>query len=167
MIKLFLFLFLIDISLSQNATERSNIACGDYICYKSHGVCFGNGTTCICDEFYGTYPDDSSTMCNYAKKSQLLAFLLESIISFGAGHFYILNLSYAIPKFLIFAMGYTFFIALGILNKKREETDPTTLLISLAGCLSCVTMIIWQLVDMIMFGMNNYEDGNGIALYPW
>jgi hypothetical protein len=157
---------------SSGSSEDSENGCGEgvnmKICTVGQGTCIGDPpATCLCDDPYDTYPENNQTMCNYTKKSQLIAFFLELIVTFGAGHFYTLNLKYAIPKVLFWFMGYFFFITLRVINKKKEENHPTTLLVALGGLISCCGMVIWQLVDIFMFALNKYSDGHGIDLKEW
>ena len=161
---LFLFSNMADLVLTQ--AQPANIQCGKYICFGSQGTCFYN-TTCICNAASDTFPEDSAVMCNYSRKSQIIAFLLETVVSFGAGHFYILNLSMAIPKLLCWIIGYSFFISIRLISSKREENDSTALLLSLGGCLTCFVMVSWYIADVIMFAFNKYGDGNGIYLQSW
>ena len=62
--------------------------CATTYCSINGGTC--NGNTCACKSGYIT-KDASSIPCCYKQKSQLTAFLLEFIFSFGFGHFYIGN----------------------------------------------------------------------------
>jgi hypothetical protein len=160
-------LFFFNLSgINSLTTAAPDLACGTVICYQSQGIC-NNNTTCVCNTTYDTYPEDSTVMCNYKKKSQLLAFILELFVTFGAGHFYTLNLKMAIPKVLFWFLGYSLFIILRIINKKKDENNPTMLMISLWGCLTCTIMVIWQIVDIFMFALNGYQDGYGIDLQSW
>jgi hypothetical protein len=165
--KIIILAFLLKMICCQEMADIPDLECGKKVCYRNYGTCFGNGTTCICNSTHETYPEDSVVMCNYTRKSQLIAFLLECFITFGAGHIYVMNLTQGIIKFLFWALGYSLFISLRVLSKKREENDATTLIISLGGCICCVGMVIWQLIDVIMFGLNSYQDGYGIDLNPW
>ena len=137
-----------------------------------HGDCiqFSDDTTkyfCNCHEGYDTYPDDSPKRCNYLKKSQLKAFLLELILCYGAGHFYIHNYKRAIPKLIVFAFFYCLFIALRIVTKAKEENKKTNLLISISAGISLLGMVTWQIIDLIGFGKNQFDDGNNIGLKMW
>jgi hypothetical protein len=162
------FLSIINISKCEETTRAEELQCGNVRCSSSTAKCVGvPAVTCVCFTDWETYPEDSVEMCNYKKKDQWIAFVLELVVSFGAGHFYTSNLTYAIPKLLYWIAGYTCFIALRVISNKKEENDPLVLMISFAGCLTCVGMIIWQVVDCFMYGLNKYQDGNGIDLKEW
>ena len=95
------------------------IDCNTNKCVDGAGKCVDFATSnCTCIPEYDTYPISSTIKCNYQKKSQLTAFILELILSYGSGHFYINNINIAIPKFLFWYTGYYLFI---ILNKKKMK----------------------------------------------
>jgi TM2 domain-containing membrane protein YozV len=61
---------------------------------------------CECNKGYSSYDiehnlTNSEIFCCYAKKSQLIAFLLELFLGFGIGHFYLGNITYATIKLFI------------------------------------------------------------------
>ena len=95
------------------------------------------------------------------------AFFLELFLCFGAGHFYIHNYKFAVPKFIVFAFFYCLFIALRLITKAKEENKKANLIISISAGISFVGMLMWQIIDLVNFGKNNYEDGNQISLMNW
>ena len=168
--KIILILFFINLYLF-NCDGTVN---GKTLCESEceHGDCIqiSNDDTkffCNCHEGYVTYPDDSQNKCNYRKKSQLKAFLLELILCYGAGHFYIHNYKRAIPKLVVFAFFYCLFIALRIVTKAKEENKKANLIISISAGISLLGMITWQIIDLIGFGKNQFDDGNNIGLNVW
>ena len=61
---------------------------------------------CECNKGYSSYDiehniTNSDIFCCYAKKSQLISFLLELFLGFGIGHFYLGNITYATVKMFI------------------------------------------------------------------
>lgn len=145
-----------------------NITCGYTICYHGNGVCIGNPpSSCVCFDGYDTYPYNSEIMCSYTKKKQLIAFILELVITFGIGHLYTLNFTMGIPKMIFWIVGYVLLVSLRIVNKKRADNNPTTLMLGLAGCIICSGMVVWQIVDLLMFAFNKHLDGYGIELQSW
>jgi hypothetical protein len=71
-----------------------------------------------------------------------------------------------ILKAVYFAMTCALFILVRVLSKKTEENNTFILIVALLGCLNCIGVIVWQLVDIILIGLNRYVDGNGVDLYP-
>ena len=69
--------------------QKPLVICNKYTCPKSRGLC-NEENQCICIKGYDTIDDLSKGdfYCNYKKKSKLIAFLLEFVLGFGAGHFY-------------------------------------------------------------------------------
>ncbi len=179
---LFLFSFIVQKTNSQNATNQipndSNkiefIQCGLSRCLISNGYCKENNndgkTTkyeCQCLKEYGTIPNEFNYACNYKKKSQLTAFLLELFISNGAGHFYVENYAYAVPKLITWVFSYYFFIFIRICCKSAEDNRRINILITVLASISCIGMFTWQLLDLVLFGLNKYKDSYEIDLISW
>jgi len=160
-------------STQQTPIEATNtIQCGVYQCVNNAGKCINfMMSNCTCLPEYDTFPVTSIIRCNYEKKMQKTAFLLELFLSYGSGHFYINNSKMAIPKFLFWFTGYYLFIILRVIYKQKEDEDPdknTFATVSIIlGFIFLILMVIWQIVDLVMFGLNKYTDGNGIDLLPW
>jgi hypothetical protein len=164
-ISLLIFIF----NLFKINCENTDIICGNYTCVYGNGLCIKNGTEsiCICSEFYDSYPINQTLKCNYKRKKQYVAFLLETLVTYGAGHFYTGNYQLAVPKLFFWVISYCLFIFLRVVTKSNEESNTTALIISLLACLFLTGMLGWQLTDVIIYGMNLYMDGNGIGLLPW
>ena len=143
---------------------------GETQCDKGDCVQFSDAPNkyfCECHKGYDTYPYDNTIKCNYRKKSQIKAFLLELLLCYGAGHFYIHNYKRAIPKLIVFAFFYCLFIALRIITKAKEENKKANLIISISAGVSLVGMITWQIIDLVGFGKNQFDDENNIGLKDW
>lgn len=140
--------------------------CGFYKCPKYGGECTGQfKETCTCNDEYATYPYDTDILCQYKKKKQLIAFLLEFFLMLGIGHYYLENYVHAILKSIIFLTAYSLFITLKFLSVKTEQNNPYRVVISLIASLFLITIIIWQCIDVILMGIGFYTDGNGVELY--
>lgn len=168
---------------------------------SSHGKCFYdiisyfqfNKTlpfkSCVCDQGWTDDPENKDVRCCYKKKSQFVAWALESFVGFGAGHFYIENDFLAMIKLLL---GISFFCSCCLISLCFcYKEDPTALmgegrsrriykdsgmsfhyplkykLINFLLIFSCCAILIWQLTDSVLFGINFYTDGNGIELESW
>jgi hypothetical protein len=152
--------------LNERNLQDQILNCGDYKCPSTGGKCSGQySETCVCFPDYDSFPFDTYEMCNYKKKKQLYAFLLETFLMFGVGHFYLENYLHAIIKAIFFALGYFLFILLRTISKKTEENNTLTLVIAFMGCLTCLGMIIWQIIDIVLLGLGKYTDGNDVQLY--
>ena len=171
--KFFLILFFINLQLFNcDDSEENAKLCPDGETQCDHGDCiqFSDDPSqylCQCHKGYDTYPSDNSIKCNYSKKSQLKAFLLELLLCYGAGNFYIHNYKRAIPKLIVFVFFYCLFIALRIITKAKEENKKANLIISISAGVSLVGMVTWQIIDLVGFGRNQFEDGNNIGLNVW
>lgn len=164
--KVLIFIFFLWISLTR-CDEINYIVCGDYKCVEGRAECFED-TSFVCNDQYDTYPETSTEMCNYKKKSQLIAFLLETFLAFGVGHFYTMNLRKAIPKLLFWILGFYLLFSVRYYSKQKESTDKVSLLFSLFGFIVCIGMLIWQMSDIFSLALNyGYLDGNGIELNSW
>jgi len=147
------------------------IPCGKSKCVVSQGYCQEKTSTskdndreCVCFEEFGTVSNPFYYECNYQKKSQLKAFLLELILSHGAGHFYLENYFFAIAKLLVWVFTYCFFIILKITCKSAEDNKRISFMIAALAFFFCIGMLCWQIFDVVLFGLNKYTDGNGVGL---
>ena len=165
--------FLILIILLNNYICSEVVDCGDNIlCPIDKGNCtdYSNeneGKFCKCFSGYMDDPKEEYLKCSYKQKTQLKAFLLELFLCYGAGHFYIHNYRLAIPKLVVFIFLYCLFIALRIITKAKEENKFANLIICISAGFSFVGMLTWQIIDLVNFGRNKYEDGNKMPLHGW
>jgi len=149
-----------------------NIVCTVNNCPPPH-FCT-NSSTCKCAEGFANYFPKSTTQetlisyCTYEQKKQLTAFLLQFFV-FCAGQFYVGNIQYAIPQLIIGVIPWVLtclmiFLRFGITAKKKTCIHN---LITIFNCLSAFTFCAWWLADVIIFGMNNFNDNNGVPLQHW
>jgi len=150
----------------------------DYTCNpvnncNARGICHTDDDGdwyCICDDGYDTYPeitdqDDDSVYCNYKQKKQLTAFLLSWFLGvWGGGQWYIGLNALAGAKL---AMGIVFCCCSCCAQIFAEQAGEMAM--PLLGCTCCgwCGIFAWWLVDIIRFGMNWYEDKNGVGLEEW
>lgn len=147
-----------------------------FTCVDDVTSCSGNGkcndqkTDCICDVDFDTFPADSSKQCNYQKKKQLVAFLLEMFLGFGAGHFYTERYSMGGAKLACFLFG-VYIICLFPISAKciSDKCDSDWMVLTVACFYYCCVLglAFWFIYDLVMFGLNKYPDGNGLPLLPW
>ena len=134
------------------------------------GACNDDKTDCICSTGHLTYPQDSPFKCNYTQKKQLVAFLLELFLGFGAGHFYSERMTFAGLKLAAFLFG-IYIICLFPISAKciSDRCDSDYLVIAVSCFYYCcaVGLAFWFIYDLVMFGMNKYLDGLDLPLLPW
>ncbi len=134
--------------------------CNNRNCFPTQGACTST-TTCHCMRGMANVPKISKQACSYYQKKQITAFLLEFFLASGIGHFY---------------RGVWW---LGLIKILVGLVIPI-LLCSLMCCVDCLKagcvimsiifpllIGIWWLVDIILFGINFYHDGNGVPLESW
>lgn len=151
-------------------TSQSSIysTCGEKFCSTDNGKCISQSKSiCECTDYFTTYPNDSIYLCTYQRKDQLIAFCLELFLMCGFGHFYIGNYYLGFPKLLLFIIGIVLIVFLRYYNRDKEDDNPVSLGIALAGCIVFCLMISWELFDIILFLFNKYNDSNGISLYAF
>jgi len=133
---------------------------------------------CSCKEGYITYVDDEVNFkfCNYKQKKQLIAFLLELCVGFGAGHFYRQEYTMASLKLVAFVLGLVFIFSFPITAKCISDCDCDALaiILSIFYYLYLCGLAFWYIWDLVYFGNNDYLDysyidviGQGISLQPW
>ena len=160
------------ITLTLLQGECTLIPCGNTFCSKRGGRCeeTESGKICKCLPGFTTPEEDEFYNCCYKQKSGIKAFFLEACLFFGVGHFYVGNKKLGIIKLIVYSV---FFLSMLFIcfrrfyQKKRFIFDSNiiikmfkTLWILASGC----TVIIWQMVDSVMFCLGGYTDENGVKL---
>lgn len=120
--------------------------------------------TCICAKGYAQLSSDSSALlCTYKLKEQLVAFLLESFLVIGIGHFYCSRVLFGILKLLfLVAVVLIDFLLKGI-NPKASVNKNNY--INSISYLLYFGFIGFHIYDITMFGSGKYTDGYGMPLY--
>ena len=132
---------------------------------------------CSCKPGYITFKDNENfTFCNYKQKKQLIAFLLEFCVGFGAGHFYRNDFVMASLKLVAFILGIVFICTFPITAKAVTDCDCDELavILSIFYYLYLCGLAVWYIWDLVYFGTNRYLDysyqeeiGEGITFEPW
>src|SRR5690242_10650019 len=84
---------------TENIQEHSTIPldkCTKEICDFPFGYC-STSKTCQCNVKFSNY-NTNDELCSYEKRSQLIAFILEILLTFGIGHLYMYRLNYFLFK---------------------------------------------------------------------
>ena len=160
-----------DLSKMKVLRQLQSFKCIDNITSCSnHGTCNNGKDNCICEAGFTTYPVEAVPQCNYAQKKQLVAFLCELFLGFGAGHFYSERYTFAGLKLAAFLFG-IYIICLFPLSAKciNDRCDSDYLVIAVSCFYYCcaVGLAFWFIYDLVQFGSNSYLDGSGVALLPW
>ena len=133
---------------------------------------------CSCIKGYITYVNDTKNVkyCNFRQKKQLIAFILEFCVGFGAGHFYRHHFLMASLKLVAFILGIAFIFTFPITAKKIAECDCECLaiILSIFYYIYLCGLAFWYIWDLVHFGKNKYLDytyksqiGEGITFEPW
>ena len=133
---------------------------------------------CSCIKGYITFVNDTKNVkyCNFKQKKQLIAFLLEFCVGFGAGHFYRHHFLMASLKLVAFISGIVFIFTFPITAKKVADCDceAIAIILSILYYLYLCGLAFWYIWDLVHFGKNKYLDytyksqiGQGIAFEPW
>jgi hypothetical protein len=154
---------------------KMNIKCSNLNCGLPNGMCLDN-TTCKCMDNYAMYSTvnggsatvaanlQSEQFCNYVMKKQIVAFLLELFFPYGFGHLYCGRLASGIIKLFIALIPLITCLAVMFTG---SQTDGKVGCVSITAPLCGCILFVWAIVDWVMFGINNYKDGNGMPLAPW
>ena len=143
-------------------TEGSQLViCNKYTCPKGRGKC-NELNECICEKDYDTIDDlaRGDFYCNYRKKSKVISFLLEFVIGFGSGHFYMGHNVLGTIKMIftgLFCLVFCQYPSISKITELKKFARPVEIL--LLGI-----WLVWQLLDGILIIFGAYNDGNGYPL---
>lgn len=155
-------------NVQPNFEKEYYYPCNEIPCPSDKGIC-SLQNRCYCFEDYSTHSNFrkyGNHQCNYERKSQMFAFFLEFILSFGLGHFYLGNISLGLIKFLYCLLSVTIFLIIPLLTNKYDRrlwikiTPYFQLFFTLIFC-------VWQIIDSVLFGMNLYTDWNDVYPKSW
>ena len=152
------------IKSNDDETKKNLIVCNKYTCPKNRGEC-NEENECVCIKGYDSVDDLSlgDFYCNYKKKSKLIAFLLEFVLGFGSGHFYMGKTVLATIKMIYTSITCLLFCQY---HSIRKITELKRFAVPLERGL-LVGWAIWQILDGILISFNFYKDGNGYELRNW
>ena len=156
-----------------------------------------NFIDCICDIGYITDEEtkEDGTKCCYEQKAQKTALLLE-LLPLGFGHYYsgrLINFGIKMACEIILFLGIIIFgfccqtiskkkkfggyeiLSNGPQNKndylfdnpKKNQISHQQLIANAIFLVSCVVLTLWQIIDVLLFGLNFYTDGNNVELKSW
>ncbi len=142
------------------------------VVYYANGPCnAGNcdkcvtATRCQCPNGYAQDPDKEVSAkeksCQYKRKKQWAFFLLEMIFPFGIGHFYAKRIVYGIIKMIVFILILVsdFIVKHLLIKQFKSKQNFNNAMIGLY-----FGYITWHLIDLIMIGINEFQDGKKIDL---
>jgi len=164
--------------VSSQPTEGPGYECDEYDNCSGKGLCDIDDEGdwyCICDDGYATHPepdddesDEDKEYCNYEQKKQLTAFLLAWFLGYlGGGHWYLGLYGLAAAKLCV-VLGLCCLPCCCILLMIGLKLEDYILLpFYCIQCCGGLGMFVWWLVDVILFGMNVIDDGDGVSLEPW
>ena len=165
----------------------------DIFKYVSEDSTNKNFIDCICDEGFITKDERDSIKCCYEQKLQRTAVLLE-LLPLGFGHYYsgrIINFGIKVTfQSIIILYMIIFTFCCKNFNKKKKyqgydllsndnkndffynnnlktKIDSKRLVTNAIYICSFIIMIIWQGLDIFLFGLNVYTDANSVELKRW
>ena len=160
--------------------------------YVSEDSTNKNFIDCICDEGFITKDENDSIKCCYEQKLQKYAILLE-ILPLGFGHYYSGRIINFVIK-LIFQsiiILYMLFYSLccqnfdkirkyrayqflsndskknDYINNYKSRIDTGRMITVAIYICTFIIITIWQGIDIFLFGLNVYTDGNSVELKKW
>ena len=166
----------------------------DIFKYVSEDSSNKNFIDCICDEGYITKEEDDSVKCCYEQKLQKYAVLLE-LLPLGFGHYYSgrtinFGIKLVFQSIIILYM-IIFSFCCQSFNKRKKykgydlinndsnkndyiynnnlksKIDSGKMVTNAIYICSFIIMIIWQGLDIFLFGLNVYTDANSVELKKW
>ena len=105
-------------------------------------------------------------------------FFLELFLTCGIGHLYAGRIVPGIIKFIFALLFCVIYCALKYYLHSDEKTDifsaandnpdsdsaDTEKYLGFLFCVICCGLFFWQIVDLVILGLNNYKDGNGVPM---
>lgn len=153
---------------SEDPYETSNQS----IIYYANGKCSAkncdkciSSDVCQCPNGYAQDPkkevSDEEKSCQYKRKKQWIFFLLEFIFFFGIGHFYAHRILYGLLKMIAFAaiMVCDWFVKRKVIKNNKSKKS-----FNVAMIIAYILYFTWQIIDIILIGINKFKDGKGIKL---
>lgn len=161
----------IDSNSEQSFIIKNSSKCTTKICDSLGGQCIEE-ETCKCNEGFTTLlRNNNMKLCNYEKKSSIMAAFIELFLGFGLGHIYSGRKIYGIFKLLLSSL-MCFVgccaIAMGVKLESGERSfDHNTVIEFMYFIYGCVfnILVLWQILDFVLFIFKIYVDGNEIPLY--
>jgi hypothetical protein len=153
-----------------NAKDNLSVigTCTDTNCKDPYGHCL-NSFTCLCSpgyaQDYNQPASQDSPICSYKLKTQAVFLMLEFFFWFGIGHFYAGRWLYGLLK-LLYIAGIILIDCLTKIPLKSKTNKFQRFWYSFIYVLY-FSILIWQLFDIIMIGLNKFYDGNGMQFYTW
>ena len=100
----------------------------------------------------------------------MTAFFLEIFLGFGAGHFYSGNTTTGVAKLIIYLCLLISIIAICVYRMKITDTERENSFIfrflkSICFLVCGFTYLGWQMIDSILFTLEEFTDQNGQPLY--
>jgi hypothetical protein len=149
-----------------NIVNQSTIVTG--VCKNetcSNGIC-ENENTCLCNYgFTNVASIGTNELCNYQYKEQVVAFFLELFLILGFGHLYCERYVNFIIKLIFFSLLISADFVLKYAIKVKSYNSKKSVYISSYVFYSI--MILWQSIDIILFGLNVYKDYYGLSLLTY
>ena len=139
--------------------------CSQENCYG--GKCNDDKSVCYCLKEFSSYEERIGEACSYARYYQLPVFLIELFIGCGIGHLYLLRIATGICKLLLAAIPGIIKILDYFINGDSKERSGIWYILLIIAKIMGVAYGIWWFVDLFLFGLRKYKDGNGVTLIPW
>lgn len=141
---------------------KNFLICNKLNCPRERGVCTRDNK-CVCTGDYVTVSNEAygEYRCNYLAANQAKVFILEFLVGFGVGHFYLGHFVLAGIKFA-FCLGTAIIVAISpCLNTNQMKGKKYSCLMVVLGLI----FIMWQAIDGILIALNFYKDRNGVSMH--
>ena len=121
--------------------------------------------------------EDYGSEEKYSDKLQVTAFLMSLFLGFGgAGRIYVGDvIGYYKLGLCILVCCYPCILSCSFAKKRgnrrviklRDLRNICGVFLSLIGCGAFLALIGWIVTDIVLFGLNDIPDGDGLTLQPW
>jgi hypothetical protein len=144
--------------------------CNSLNCEFNHGRCISNNV-CRCKKAFAEVPanNDDGMACQYIRKKQMVAFLLEFFVPFGSSHFYLGNKELGMIKvgILFFVPLMFVFICCDCFRQNDRPVISKAFMYDKLGVIYLIGLLMWMFFDVLNIALDRYTDVNEVKMEPW
>jgi hypothetical protein len=151
-------------NMSEQVPCRNNSDC-------NFGNCNNTSKHCECDKGYlNTENNELVIPCFYQQKRQYDAFVLEMIVGFGSGQFYLSRNGQGVLKLFAYLFAIISICLFPLTLRRCHTRTHSSFLafgIAFTYCFLAIGFAAWYIHDLVVIRKGYYTDGKGFPLLSW